>query len=517
MPHPEFPILSLVIFLPLAAGLLLFMPINRRFIRSMALVAALMELGLSGVALAWFDRSTAAMQLLERMPWIPSLHIEYSLGVDGISILFLPLTALINVCVIAASWNTIHTLPRLYFALLLWLEGVTVGIYSALDLGLFFVFWEMTLPILYFLIGLWGVGPQRRHAAMKYTLMMLAGGVPLLLGFMLLALNNAQENSMAVPAGLSFDYFTLLETPVALPLQTTIFVLLLLGFAVKAPLFPFHVWLPTAAMEGPVGVTALLMGLKLGLYGIIRFVVPFAPQATHHYSKMLAGLGIVCALYGALIALKQTNLRRMLAFSSISHVGMVLIGIAVVNIQGIQGALFQLFNFGIVAGGIFLLTGFLHHRVGSTDITALGGAARTMPRLASLWFILGLASIGVPGSTGFAAENLIIIGAFKAHIGFGLVTLMAAILGAAYFLHAFRGAFLGPVSQRGVQAAVDLRPRELSVATGLVLLALLFGLFPQMVLGFSQKSLQAWISRLESGPTENFAIAFNQIKGTLKP
>jgi NADH-quinone oxidoreductase subunit M len=426
-------------------------------------------------------------------------------GVDGVSVLFLPLTALLTAGVILASWNSVQTLPRLYLALLLALEGITLGIYSALDLGLFFLFWELTLPPIYFLISLWGIGPQRRYAAVKYTLFMLAGGVPLLFGFILLALNHASETGLSPPAGLSFDYLILLETPIPLELQSVIFLLLFFGFAVKAPLFPFHVWLPTAAMEGPAGVSALLMGLKLGLFGIIRFAVPLAPQASQRYFGLMAALGVAGAIYGALIALKQTNLRRMLAFSGISHVGLVLIGIAALNIQGIQGAVFQLLNFGIVAGGAFLIAGFLQHRLGTTELTGLGGVARSMPLLSALFFVLGLASIGVPGTNGFAAEHLIVIGSFKAHTGMGLAALLGTILSAAYFLGFFQKAFLGPITRLTIKEASDLRPRELWVAGIMVLLTLAIGFFPQPLLEASRKPLQAWIARLEAGNPTNLA------------
>ncbi len=506
MSNSPFPILSWLIFFPFAAGMSLFVFSNERYARKLALLAAFLELLTTVWLLHDFRSSIIDMQFVERMDWIPTLNIQYLLGVDGISVLFLPLTALLNVCVIASSWTTVHTLARLYFALLLCLESVTMGIFCALDLGLFFLFWELTLPPIYFLISLWGIGPQRRYAAIKYTLFMLTGGVPLLLGFILMALNNANETSMTLPMGLSFDYVALLETPVPLAMQSTIFILLFIGFAVKAPLFPFHVWLPTVAMQGPAGVSVVLLGLKLGLYGIIRFAVPFAPQATQQYSKVLAGFGAFCALYGALVAIKQTNLRRMLAYSSVSHVGLVLIGITAINIQGIQGAVFQLFNFGIVAGGLFLLVGFLHHRLGSTDWTALSGVARTMPLLTSMIFLLGLAAMGVPGSNGFVAENLIIVGAFKSHVGVGLAALMSAILGAAYFMNAFRCAFLGPVVRRDVKTAVDLRPRELSMALTLVLLTVGFGVFPQTFLSFNQKPLQAWVARLEGGHPATLAM-----------
>jgi NADH-quinone oxidoreductase subunit M len=290
----------------------------------------------------------------------------------------------------------------------------------------------------------------------------------------------------------------LLETPIPPTIQSLIFLLLFFGFAIKAPLFPFHTWLPTVAMEGPAGVTAILVGLKLGLFGIIRFAIPLAPQAADQYFVLMMLLGAVGAIYGALIALKQTNLRRMLAFSSISHVGFVLIGVAAFNIQGIQGAVFQLFNFGIVASGVFLIAGFIQHRLGSTELTALGGMARPMPILASLFFILSLASMGVPGTNGFAAEHLIVIGAFYSHTGMGLTTLLCVILGAAYFFVFYQKAFLGPLTQPTVKETVDLRPRELWVAGTMVSLVLIIGLFPQQILDTTNKSLQGWVTRLET-------------------
>lgn len=499
MEETHFPLLTSLIFLPLTAGLLLLFLHDERLSRTLAFSAALLELGLSLVLWTRFDFDTAGMQWVERHDWIASLRIQYLVGVDGVSLLFLPLTALLTVAVILASWTSVQHQARLYYALLLALEGITIGIYCALDLGLFFLFWELTLPPLFFLISLWGIGPQRRYAASQYILFMLAGGVPLLFGFILLALNHARETGLSAPAGLSFDYLNLLETPIPLELQSVVFLLLFFGFAVKAPLFPFHVWLPTAAMEGPVGVTALLMGLKLGLFGIIRFAVPLAPQAANQHFRLMATLGVAGALYGALIALKQTNLRRLLAFSSISHVGFVLIGIAALNIQGIQGAIFQLFNFGIVAGGMFLIAGFLQHRLGTTELTGLGGAARAMPLLASLFFVLGLAGMGVPGTNGFAAEHLILIGALRADFGMGLAALLGVILGAAYFLGFFQKAFLGPTTRRAVREGADLRPREFCVAGVMVLLSLAFGFFPQPLLDVTRRPLQAWVARVQGG------------------
>lgn len=493
------PLLSSLIFLPAAAALALFIPGLQRLTRPMALTAASGELLLSLAALFFFDTSAGGMQLVERHEWIDSLHAQYLLGVDGISIAFLPLASLLTVAVILASWRGNLPSPRAYFALLLLLHSATVGVFCALDLILFFLFWELTLPPLFFLISLWGVGPLRRRAATQYTLFMLAGGVALLLGFILLGLNHANETGQAVPAGLSFDYMTLLETPVAAKYQYAVFLLLFLGFAIKAPVFPFHVWLPAVAMEGPFAVGTLLTGLKLGLYGIIRFAVPLAPQASNRYFGLIATLGVAGAIYGALLALRQTNLRHLLAFSSISHVGLVLIGIAAFNVQGAQGAVFQTFNFGLTAGGLFLLAGFLHRRLASTELTSLGGAARSMPRLASLFFVLGLAGMGVPGTNGFAAEHLIVIGAFLSRDGMGLAALAAVILGAAYFLGFFRKAFLGPILHPATLQTADLRAGESAIGTCLAALVLYFGLYPQPLLDLTAKPLKAWVKRLEAG------------------
>ncbi|WP_320416237.1 NADH-quinone oxidoreductase subunit M [Candidatus Reidiella endopervernicosa] len=377
----DFPILSLMIVsLPVAALLIWLTPDPLRA-RWIALTAALFDLVLSLIAVAQFNPANSGFQLVERHSWIPTLNVDYLIGVDGISILFLPLTVLLFIGVILASWNTTRTLPRLYFMLLMVLESSVIGIFCALDTMLFFLFWELTLIPTYFLISLWGVGPNRRYAAVKYTLFMMATGVPMLFGFLVLAFNHTGAS------GLVFDYQTLLSTPLPAELQTAVFFLLLVGFAAKAGVVPFHSWLPTVAMEGPAAITAIMVGLKLGLYGLIRFTIPLAPEAAHEFHWLLAGLGISGVIYGAILALAQSNLRRMLAFSSISHAGLVVLGIASLEIIGLQGALFQLLNFVVVAGGIFLLTGYLHQRIGSTDYASLGGVAKSMPLLAAFYFL----------------------------------------------------------------------------------------------------------------------------------
>jgi NADH-quinone oxidoreductase subunit M len=496
MAESGFPLLSLLIItLPIGASLIWLTP-DPRHARWIALLTALLDLVLSLAVVADFDHKAGGFQFVEQHAWMPTLHIEYLIGIDGISVLFLPFTVLLFIAALLASWSSVRTLPRLYYTLLLILESATLGIFCALDTMLFFLFWELTLIPTFFLISLWGVGPQRRYAAVKYTLMMLAGGVPLLFGFLLLAFNHASLSGTGVPAGLVFDYPTLLHETLPPEQQVAVFFLLLLGFAVKAPVFPLHTWLPTVAMEGPAAIAAIMTGLKLGAYGLIRFTVPLAPDAAQNFHWLLAGLGVVAILYGALAALSQTNLRRMLAFSSLSHVGLVLLGIASFNLQGIQGALYQLLNFTIVAGGIFLLAGFLHHRVGSTDLLSLGGVARSMPLLAAFFFLFGLAGMGVPGTNGFPAEFLLILSALKTHTGAGLAALAGVILGAAYFLGIYRRAFLGPVHSAVIADAVDLRVRELVVISLMAVLILVGGIYPNGVLDLTRAASEDWVSNL---------------------
>ncbi|MCB1750752.1 MAG: NADH-quinone oxidoreductase subunit M [Gammaproteobacteria bacterium] len=491
-----FPFLSSVLLLLLAASALIWLVRDYRLARWIALAATLLDLLLTLVMLWRFDSSIQGFQFIERMPWIPTLNVGYLVGVDGVSILFLPMTQLLFVGVIVASWNAVRSMPQLYFSLLLLLEAVTLGIFCALDTILFFLFWEVTLLPLYFLISLWGIGPNRRYAALKYTLFMLAGGVPLLFGLLLLAFNHAAATGAGIPEGLAFSYLLLLQTAVPESTQVLIFLLLLAGFAVKTPLIPLHTWLPVVAQEGPVAIVALLTGLKLGAYGLLRFVVPLAPQAALEFHWLLAGLGVVGILYAGVLAFRQTNLRRMLAFASISHVGLVILGVASFTLQGIQGALFQLLNFTLVAGGIFLLAGFLHQRTGSTDFLHLGGVAKNMPLLAGFFLLFGLAGMGVPGTSGFPAEFLILMSAIITHTGAGLAALFGFVLGAGYFLVSFRRAFLGPVGSEAVGAARDLRTREILLACLFGFLILFFGFFPSWVLELTRHGCEAWMARL---------------------
>jgi NADH-quinone oxidoreductase subunit M len=489
------PLLSLLLLAPIAGGILIwFAP--RSWARGLALLAALATLAVALAVVLRFDGSAAGFQLVEQAPWMPRLNVQYALGVDGISLLFLPATALLFAGVILASWNSVQTLPQLHFSLLLLLESATLGVFCALDTVLFFLFWELTLVPVYFLASLWGVGPQRRHAATKYLLVMMAGGVPLLFGFLVLAFSYAAMGGGGVPAGLSFDLRALLAMPLPKGTEYAVFLLLLLGFGVKVPLFPLHTWLPVMAMEGPAGVTALLTGLKIGAYGLIRFAVPLAPEAAAELHWLLAGLGVAGLLFGAVAALAQTNLRRMLAYSSLSHVGLVLLGIASFRLQGLQGAVFQLLTFTLAAGGAFLAAGFLHHRTGSTDVLNLGGVARSAPLLAGFFLLFGLAGMGMPLTSGFPAELLILVSAIATHAGAGFAALAGSVVGAAYFLGLYRRAFFGPVRSAAIATLPDLRPREFAIALAFASVIVAAGVSPGPVLDLMRPAAEAWVARL---------------------
>jgi NADH-quinone oxidoreductase subunit M len=473
----------LLLILPVGAALTLIVPEAKA--RLLALTTHLIVLAATVLIVINFDSSLSGFQMVEKYPWISSLNIHYFIGIDGISVLFLPATALLFMMVTLSSWNNIQTLRRTYFALILILEFAILGVFSSIDTILFLFFWETTLIPLYFLLSLWGVGANRRYAGMKYVLFMMTGGLPIAFAFVLLAIQ--------ADGSYLFDYTQLIKVARDNPYQNIIFFLLLFGFGIKTPLFPMHTWLPVLAQEGHPGTIATVVGIKLGAYGLLRFTVPMAPDAAHSFQWLLIGLGITGVIYGAVAALSQTNIRRMLAFSSLSHVGMVVLGIATFSIQGIQGAVFQLLNLTMVAGGLFLLTGFLLHRIGSTDIISLGGVAKTMPLLTSFFFFLGLANMGVPATSTFPAEFLIIISALNTYTGVGLAALFGVILGAAYFLGIFRKAFLGECRNEIVADAVDLKPRELFIAFVMSAIVLIVGLYPQLVLGVIEKSSMGWL------------------------
>jgi len=498
----EFPLLSILIGLPLFGALGVGFIRNLQAAKWSALLIAALELAVALFTLGQFEADKGnELQWVEHHAWIERLNIEYFIGVDGVSILLLPLSALLTLLTLLATWNSVQRLPQFHLALLLALEGITMGVFTAMDMMLFFLFWELTLPPIFFLIGLWGIGPGRRAAAIKYTLVMLFGGVALLFAVILLAFNHAEATQGAIPEDLAFSLPALLTTPLSGYKEAAVFLLLMLGFAVKAPLLPFHTWLPTVAMEGSTQMTALLTGLKLGVYGIIRFALPLAPTAAVEYNWTLGIIGAVTLIYGALVALQQSNFRRLLAYASISHIGLIVVGLSSLNIQGIQGALFQLVNFSVDASALMLIAGFIHHRLGSTERIHMGGLAKVMPRLTGFYFLFMLASLGLPGTNGFPAELLLVVSALTSHPSLSIAALAGTVLSAAYMLTFTRRAFMGPAASAAVNQLQDLRPRELGVLCLFAALVIGFGMRPQMVLDSQKAAAEAWLNHMLSPPT----------------
>ena len=490
----HWPLLSTLLALPLLGALACALLRRAPLAQHIALGSGLLTLLCSLLIVCAFDRTDPHFQMLESADWIADLGIRYLVGVDGLSLLFLPATALLFVGAVVAGWRVTAAAaplsPGLYFAMLLLLEAATLGVFCALDTILFFFCWEFTLPPLYLLVSLWGLGASRQSAAVRYFLVMLAGGVPLLFGFLALAFAHADG---AAPV---FALPTLLATPLPEPTQYLVFLLLLLGLGAKVPLVPLHTWLPPMAISAPIAVTALLAGLKLGAYGLIRLAIPLAPLAARDLHWLLAGFGTVAILYGGVAALVHSNLRGMLAYSSLAHVGLVLLGLSSFSVYGLQGVVLQLLNFSLAGGGAFLVLSFLRRRTGSTDIAQLGGVLRSMPRLSAFFLLFGLAGIGLPGTSGFPGELLIIVAALHDHTGAGLAALFGMVLAAAAFLSPFRQAFFGPPANPEVAAAADLLPRETALLLVPATLVLGVGLYPMPILELLRPAAEAWVAAL---------------------
>lgn len=492
-----FPMLSALIWLPAVAAALVMLIRAERLAHQMALAAAGATALLSLVVLANFEAGSAQVQLVERLAWLPSMGVSYLVGVDGLSVLFLPLTALLFLAIFAAA-SSVKTHPRLFLANLLLLEASTLGLYAALDLMLFFCFFEFALIPSFWLIKLWGMGAERQAAASRYLLYMLLGSLPLLVGFLLLGWQHAQAGPTGTP--MSFDLLVLLGDERDLTFQFLVFGLLAAGFAVKGPALPFHTWMPSAVMEGPIGIGAYLLGLKVGAYGFLRFVLPLTPDASRELAWLVIALELFAILYAGLIALVQINFRRLLVFASVSHVGLIMVAAFSMNAQAWQGALLLMLNAGIATAGLFLCAGFLYQRIGSTDLTQLGGLASRLPRLSAVTFIAGLGLIGVPGTSGFAGELLAMSGAYAVSWVYGVIAALGVILSAGYFLWFFQRAFFGPVRNRAVATARDLDARETVVAVALVGLIFAVGLYPRPLTQITGGTVTAMIEHMQTAP-----------------
>ncbi|HED03176.1 MAG TPA: NADH-quinone oxidoreductase subunit M [Candidatus Fraserbacteria bacterium] len=484
----SFPILSLIVFLP-AAGALLIGLLDRgqeRLIRTVALVASLSVFALAVVLFFAYDGARGGMQFVEQAPWVPQLGIGYHLGLDGISLLLLLLTGFIVPLALLAPWEAITERVKTFSIMVLLLETAVIGVFLSLDLVLFYVFWESMLIPMYFIIGIWGT-PKAGPAALKFLLYTMAGSV-----FMLIAIIALYFLSGPL-GGRSFDLITLqnLTPGWSLALQVPLFLAFTIAFAVKVPLWPFHSWLPAAYTEAPTTGTVLLAALlsKAGIYGFIRFAYPLFPQAAALFTPWLMGLALIGVIYGALVAAAQRDLKRLVAYSSISHLGLVLLGVFALSPISLSGSTLQMVNHGIIVAALFWAVAAISGRAGGArTLDDFGGLMRPMPRLAALFTVFMLAAIALPGTNGFVGEFMILLGTFTQHRVYAIIGAATVILTAIYMLWMTQRVF--HEEPRSQKHFADLRPREVALLIPLVLVIFWIGIYPKPFLGRLNSSVQ---------------------------
>jgi NADH-quinone oxidoreductase subunit M len=466
-------LLSVAIWLPIAFGVLLLAAgrdSNPTAARWLALVGAILSFVVTLPLITGFDLGTANMQFQENLAWIERFNVRYHLGVDGISVWFVLLTAFITVIVVVAGWEVITERAHQYMGAFLILSGLMVGVFSAVDGLLFYVFFEATLIPMYIIIGVWG-GPRRVYAAFKFFLYTLLGSL-----LMLVALTYLYYKS-----GGSFDILAWHKLPLPLGAQTLLFFAFFAAFSVKVPMWPVHTWLPDAHVEAPTGGSVVLAAimLKLGAYGFLRFSMPIAPDASREYAWFIIALSLIAVVYIGLVALVQQDMKKLVAYSSIAHMGFVTLGFFIFNELGVSGGLVQMISHGFVSGAMFLCIGVLYDRVHSREIAAYGGVVNTMPKFAAFALLFAMANCGLPGTAGFIGEWMVILGAVKANFWLGALAATALIFGAAYTLWMYKRVYFGDVANDDVRALQDINAREFTMLAVLAVAVLAMGLYPK--------------------------------------
>ncbi|MBF0456368.1 MAG: NADH-quinone oxidoreductase subunit M [Nitrospirae bacterium] len=483
-------VLTTAIVLPVLAALAMLL-INRErasLIKWFALAATIANFIAVIPLFTNFDKTSARMQFVAEYQWIEAWHINYCVGVDGISVLFVLLSALVAILCVLVSWTSVKDKVKEYYIAILLIEGAMIGVFSALDMFLFYMFWEAMLIPMYLLIGMWG-GPNRIYAAVKFFLYTLVGSVLMLLGVIVIYLVTG-----------TFDMVRLMNTQLPANLQMLLFWAFFAAFAVKVPMFPVHTWLPDAHTEAPTAGSVILAAIliKMGAYGFLRFSLPMFPDASQTVAPVMIVLSVIAIIYGGIICLSQKDLKRLIAYSSVSHMGFVTLGIFSLNTQGMEGGILQMINHGVITGALFLLVGMVYERSHTRQIADYGGLANVMPVFSAFFMVFTFASVGLPGTNGFVGEFLIILGGFTANKMAGILAATGVIIGAVYMLWLYQKVFYTEVNEK-IAGLGDISLREVITIVPLLILVFWIGVYPNAFTGFMDATVASLLGRLKGG------------------
>jgi len=488
----DYPILSIVIFLPLIGIFLMIFFKNLNLVRILALLTTIADLIVALPVYLNFDKTTHLFQFVESYAWIPFLNIYYKVGVDGISVLFVLLSQIISILCVLVSWRAIQEKVKEFYSMILFMETIMIGVFCAMDLFLFYIFWEAILIPMFLMIGIWGSG-NRIYASVKFVLFTFAGSVLMLIGII----------ALYFAAGKTFDIIELSKTKLSLNFQIWLFLAFFAAFAIKVPMFPFHTWLPDAHTEAPTAGSVILAGilLKIGAYGFLRFSMPICPEATLLLRHPIQILSIIAIIYGAFVTLMQTDFKRLIAYSSISHMGFVTLGLFSLNFPGLQGGILQMINHGLVTGALFMCIGMIYERTHTRELAVYGGLGRAVPIFVFFYTIFSAAAIGFPGTNSFIGEFLVMLGAFKEGYSIGTPLILGIALGTTYMVWLYYRVVLTELKDEIKHDLYDLNAREIISLIPIVFLILLLGFQPSVALNFMDESIRNLLNHINTVST----------------